>query len=45
MILQGMQNIAGIGTRPVKAIKASSIGKGAPVPREGPLSPIPDLIL
>ena len=45
MINQGMQNISGIGTRPVKAIKASSIGKVAPVSREGPLAPIPDLIL
>ena len=45
MINQGMQNIAGIGTRPVKAIKATSIGKVAPVSREGLLAPIPDLML
>jgi|TARA_B110000285_G_scaffold234367_1_gene311073 hypothetical protein len=40
-----MQNISGIGTRPVKAIKASNLGKAAPVSREGPLQPIPDLMM
>lgn len=45
MIIQSRQNISGIGTRPVKAIKATSIGKVAPVSREGPLAPITDLQL